>query len=224
MIQPVSSGDTFQFDLIGWIITSIGIWVFTNFAHILENPLEIVYATTVFLVLIFIPIFLTVWFFSKLSIINSWRNQVIIVSGLLMAVGFINGISLLDFWGFQTTRSGSLFYISWLLINNLVFWMGAIILPTYFVYPEIRERNLRRVVALCFFLTAILRYGGEYLISFTPASGLSYVFHEAGVIYAGYNLAMIPVTIGFAFVSYWIIHELMQRVPRVKRLLGTVGS
>jgi hypothetical protein len=132
-----------------------------------------------------------------------------------------NLVYLLDFCGFRHNFTEPAIIISWYIINNFIFWAGAIILPTYFIYPEIREQNLRRVVALCFFLAGILRYGCEYLISFAPASGLSYVFHEYGYVYAGYNLVMIPVTIGFAFVSYWIIHELMQREPFIRRWLHT---
>lgn len=198
------------FDFVGWAFTSLSKFDFLN------QPLD---NLIVPLIIIALSIYLTLWLFSTLHRIKEWRNQIIIVIALMTIVLLSNLVYLLDFGGFRHNFPEPAIIISWYIINNFIFWAGAIILPTFFIYPEIREQNLRRIVALCFFLTGIFRYGSEYLISFTPASGLSYVFHEYGYVYAEYNLVMVPVTVGFAFLSYWILHELMLRVPFIRRWL-----
>lgn len=210
--SPVSDGGFPAPDFMGWAFTTLGKLDFsTGFGDNLFLPL----------IVIALLIWPTLWLFSRLHRINSQRNQVIIVFGLL---------AIVVVWNAFLTQLGSLpqlkpleaiLYLILLYgISNFIFWAGAIILPTYFVYPEIRERNLRRVVTVCFVLTGILRYGSEYLISFTPVSGLYYAIHQPWHAFAGYNLVMLPVTIGFAFVSYWLIHELMQRVPMLGRCLS----
>jgi hypothetical protein len=63
-------------------------------------------------------------------------------------------------------------------------------------------------------------YGFEYLLAFTPVSGFSSVFDEAGCIYPVYNLVMVLLTVMPAFVSYHCIHEVTLQVPCVRRLFG----
>jgi hypothetical protein len=206
MTYPVSDGLLPTFDIIGLAFTTLGHFDSSN--SIISNIIA--------LIIIALPIWLTLWLFSTLQRINDRHKQLFIIYGLLAIVMLCNALYT-QLWHWI---DAGLFLISWLLINNFFLWIGAIILPTYFIYPEIREQNLRKVVAVCFILTGILRYGSEYLLSLTPASGLSYVSLEAGGIYPGYNLAMIPVTVGFAFVSYWIIHTLMQTVPSLGQWLS----
>jgi hypothetical protein len=202
-MQPVGTGDFPGFDLIGLAFTTIG--------H--ENLI-------LSIIILVISIFSVLLFFSILQDIKKRNIRAGIVSILLICVIFYNLFYLFNIGHLQEILYLAPLVVLWLIINNFFLWIGSIILPTCFLFPEVREQNLWKVVALCFFLTGIFRYGCEYLLSFTPASALSYVSLEAGRIYAGYNLIMIPVTVGFAFVSYWLIHEIMQRVPFVRRILG----
>lgn len=201
-------------DFIGWAFTTLG--KFNFFGHGGLNVFEYLIMPLIVIALLIWP---TLWLFSKLQRLKSQRNQLVIVFGLLAIVVLWNLSTLMPSWYDLLNQFAPFTVYAVLLygVNNFIFWTGVIILPTYFIYPEIREQNLRRVVTVCFILTGILRYGSEYLISFTPASGLYSAIYQPWHIFAGYYLVMLPVTVGFAFVSYWIIHEVMQRVPPVGR-------
>lgn len=205
MMQPVGTGDLPGFDLIGW--------AFANLGH--ADSISSI-------IILLISIFFTLLVFSILQEIKTRWIRASSLSIFLICVVIYNIFYLFNIGSLQEILYLAPLTISWLIVNNLFLWIGSIILPTYFLFPEVREQNLWKVVVLCFVLTGIFRYGCEYLLSFTPASALSYVSLEAGRIYAGYNLLMIPVTIGFAIVSYWLIHEVMQRMPFVRRILGAV--
>jgi hypothetical protein len=199
------------FDFIGWAFTSLSRFNF------FDHPGEKIVLP---IIIIALSVYLTLWLFSTLHRMNDRRRELFLIFGLL-AVVVLSNILYLQFSAEIWNRLDvGLFVISWYIINNFIFWAVAILLPAYFVYPEFREQNLRKGVALCFILAGIFRYGCEYLISFTPVSGLSYVYHEYGVIYPGYNLVMLFLTLGFAFVSYGILHGLIRRVPFVRKALG----
>ena len=216
MTSPVSDGGFPAPDFLGWAFTTLGKFDFSG------SPGDNLIVPLIVIALLIWP---TLWLFSTLQRIRSQRNQVIIVFGLLAIVVLLNVFLIQLKSLLQFEPLAILFYLFlWYGINNFIFWAGAIILPTYYVYPEIRRRNLRRVVAVCFFLTGIFRYGSEYLISFTPVSGLYYALQKLWPAFAAYNLVMIPVTIGFAFFSYWLIHGILQRVPLVRRLLDAGDS
>jgi hypothetical protein len=208
MQQPISSGDSPAFDFIGWAFTNI-----VNF-----NSLDI---TGFAILCIFIVSFcLILVFFSALRSIGDEHKRLVIVSFILALVMLSNGVFLLNYVGIRNLIDIPVIFIAVLIANNFVLWMGAIVLPTCFLYPRIQKQNLWKIVGICFFVTGFLRYGSISLIIHNAVPDFSSIIYSEAVIFAGYNLLMIPVTIGFAITSYWLIHEIMQRVPFVRRILG----
>ena len=112
---------------------------------------------------------------------------------------------------------------TWDLFIWNFWWILVVILPVYFLYPEIREQKLWKHVVACFGLTVILRYCLEYCLFFTRLKNYS-VFSD-GIAYREphfnfFYLAMIVLTLILAIVSYRVILYLERKVPRIHSLLS----
>ena len=169
--------------------------------------------------IVLLSIILTVGFFRMIrKNDNRFRIR---ISLLLLAAVIAADIVIAVLW--RTVNSDILgaFYILLFLVNNL-WWPVAIVLPAGVRYPEILEKNRWKIVVLALVITAELRYGFDSLFYFSPGAGLYPYVNLYGWILE--SCVMIPVTIGFSFFSYWIIHEIMQRVPLVRRLLDAGDS
>jgi hypothetical protein len=189
---------------------------------------------TLALQLIIIALFalVTGLFFLWLQRISNRNRQIMLLLGFFtgssIVVAFMELISIYpDFYNLGHLEGLLLVFLCLSLFFDYASGMAAIILPTYFVAFQIRERKQWKIVSLCFVLTVTLQNIIGYLLGQTSFyDGIwSILNHTIGIeqIYFAHTfvqLIQVSTTLILAFVSYWIIIRLIRRFPRFKQILA----
>jgi len=205
MTQLKTCGDAFPFDLVGW--------AFGEFLYKISLQ-DLILPTIIIALLLF---FAAIFFLISRRVSNN-RHRIGISLALFSCVIAYNTFITIQ-WDLLNSEFGAFFFIVLILLNNL-WWAAAIVLPTCILYPEILDKNLWRITTIAFILTIIFRYSLDFLVLLLPLSSFSGNSHTFGRIDLPWICIMIPVTTGLAFVSYWIIQQILQRMPLVLRLLA----
>jgi hypothetical protein len=189
--------------------------------HLRPGDGLVIAVAVIFLILVLaLFAFLTKAIFLRVQKIPSRTNQIC----LLLCLFF--GMIFLDILGI-TNMPAILIppYDLLQLVCNHIWWIAAVILPTYVICPDIREKRLWKIVVVCFMVTVAFRtllgYFCVQILGFHDIHDqVSGLFHIPVYTEALLDVGNISLTFCLACAGYWMIGQLIQRVPRVKRWLA----
>ena len=224
--------DALPYDVIGATCNSVfqivtGILCHPDYLIALFFYLAVMLGLSVLIIALFLLI--TKHVFLILQELKSRSLELIIIFGLLWItiIQFLIPVIQSFFFTDISESAGSsgfaLLMLLWAFFIWNFWWVMAAILPSYFMYPEIRQEKRWKDVVACFIFLLGMRCILEWILVISPLKAYS-VFAE-GTTYVqpyfklGYIVLILAMT-GLAFFGYWIIHTLKQRVPLVTRWLA----